>query len=79
MTLRFPQLSIKDQVNFKLKDLRYTVWTMEQLLKDVDELYVHKQELLNALDNLWNYGPVSSEQRGQNAAIVMLKMELGMS
>ena len=72
------KLEIKEQVPFKIEDLRYSRWTMELLLEDIQNHYLDKQRVKEAIDSIlilnWGYddvGDVLEELKD-------LKKELGL-
>lgn len=75
---QFSSLKIKEQIPLKLKDLRYSRWTMEQLLKDIQKYCLDKQRVKKILRDLQE----TIGKQGINIALYDLieekKKELGL-
>lgn len=45
----FPNIVLKEQNPLEIKDLRYTAWTMEELLKDIQLHCLDKTKVMEAI------------------------------
>lgn len=45
----FPNLVLKEQDTYRVKDLIHTRWTMEELLKDIQKFCIEKQRVKEVL------------------------------
>ena len=46
---RFPELTLKEQLPIKVEDLRYSMFTMERLLGDIDRYCLSKTKVREAI------------------------------
>ena len=51
---KFPKLTIKEQQQIRLEDLRYTRWTMGQLLKDIEKHCLSRSRVREAIEKVFS-------------------------